>query len=801
MYRILVGDVREQLRELADASVQCVVTSPPYWGLRDYGKDGQLGLEKTPELYIAHMVEVFREVRRVLRPDGTCWVNMGDSYASGGRVNRDLTSPNKGNAGSVQSFRGADGLKPKDLCGIPWMLAFALRADGWYLRQDIVWCLSGGTWVYARTQKGDMPIMVRDLARLRPETVQLWNGEKWTRLLGASKSKRRGTELEIVLRSGERISCTPNHKFPTSRGLLEAADICVGDKLTSCRLPEPSNPKSSVIDNDAAWLAGLYLAEGSMSGDTIQIAGHSKEVSRWIRLCAIATKYGGSCTQSVDGNKMNIRLYGKVLVAILAELVTGRTAKNKGFAPVVWRHSDSFVGSMLSGYLSGDGAYSKERWRLRFTRNYNLERDLRTACARLGYTITLNPSTVEYKGKQVPTFRGEIRETRSGHHNEKDRNEVLEIRKARCREVYDLGVEDEPHVFALASGVLAHNSKPNPMPESVTDRCTKSHEYLFLLTKNARYYYDAEAIKEPANGTNEHDLTGPGYKAPGQSAQSGNRQAPWPKGWDASVGEGGHENFHRLGREGRNSRMHQERDPNHSGEYRGRASGNKTHKGVAEYQKDSGQGPEGGEQETLLPEAHRTKAGLLDIAQTAYPTRNKRSVWEIATQPFAEAHFATFPEKLVEPCILAGTGEMGCCPQCGAPWRRLVAASAQYEEFKAGERERKKNGHGGAMRANSLEELGLTRGTGNKSVSAERETTGWEPNCMCGSSSPYCLAPSPCVVLDPFAGSGTSGVVALRYGRDFVGIELKPEYAEMARRRIEADAPLFNKEQGAGGRE
>ena len=629
--KILQGNCLERLRELPDESVQCVVTSPPYWGLRDYGVEGQLGLEATPELYVQRMTEVFREVRRVLRNDGTLWLNIGDSYAAspGQRKTTDAAGPkqltNFGAQGAPS--KSVEGLKPKDLVGIPWMLAFALRADGWYLRQDIIWCLSGGTWVYARTQKGDMPIMVRDLARLRPETIQLWNGEKWTRLLGTSKSKRRGTELEIVLRSGERISCTPTHKFPTQRGLLEASGIQVGDKLTSCRLPEPSNPKISVIDNDAAWLAGLYLAEGSMSGDTIQIAGHSKEVSRWVRLCAIATKYGGSCTKSVDGNKMDIRLYGKVLVAILSELVTGRTAKNKGFAPVVWRHSDSFVGSMLNGYLSGDGAYSKERWRLGFTRNYNLERDLRTACARLGYTITLNPSTVEYKGKQVPTFRGEIRETRSGHRNEKDRNEVMEIRKARCREVYDLGVADDPHVFALASGVLTHNSKPNPMPESVTDRCTKSHEYIFLLSKSAKYYFDHEAIKEPSV-TQQVDG--------GQCGRGGKT---------AFRGQGSMR-FQENGRANRNGRQ------------------------------------------------------MKEIGVEAL--RNKRDVWTVATQPYKEAHFATFPPKLIEPCILAGS--------------------------KPGD-----------------------------------------------------------VVLDPFVGSGTTGVVALRHKRDFVGIELNPDYITLINKRLLAE--------------
>ena len=195
------------------------------------------------------------------------------------------------------------------------------------------------------------------------------------------------------------------------------------------------------------------------------------------------------------------------------------------------------------------------------------------------------------------------------------------------------------------------------MPESVTDRCTKAHEYLFLLTKSAWYFYDAEAIKEPAADSSlarwDQDIEN----------QHGSERVPGKtNGTMKAVG--------------------------------GRAAGNKTHKTVAEY-------------ESATAEEHRTAAGLLKIADTPYPLRNKRSVWTIATQPYSEAHFATFPEALVEPCILAG--------------------------------------------------------------SKEGDT-----------------------VLDPFCGSGTTGVVSLRYHRDFVGIELNPDYAELARKRIGAEAPMFN---------
>lgn len=157
-WAILEGDCRARLADLPAESVHVCVTSPPYWSLRDYGVAGQLGLEPTPEEYVTRMVEVFREVRRVLRDDGTLWLNLGDTYAGSGRGIGDTKTTNKGNAATrgvgprdmhdARVEAGAIGrdwvkppprLKSKDLVGIPWAVAFALRTDGWYLRSDIIW--------------------------------------------------------------------------------------------------------------------------------------------------------------------------------------------------------------------------------------------------------------------------------------------------------------------------------------------------------------------------------------------------------------------------------------------------------------------------------------------------------------------------------------------------------------------------------------------------------------------------------------------------------------------------------------
>ena len=303
-YRIIEGDCIEGMRRLEGQSVHCVVTSPPYFGLRDYGHDGQIGLEASPEAFVAKLVEVFREARRVLRDDGTLWLNLGDTYAGyHGNKNASYEDAPSNKGGYFENQRKTlvnhNGIKNKDLIGIPWRVAFALQADGWYLRQDIIW------------------------------------------------------------------------------------------------------------------------------------------------------------------------------------------------------------------------------------------------------------------------------------------------------------------------------HKPNPMPESVRDRCTKAHEYIFLLSKSERYYFDSEAMQEPA--------------------------AKWAAGSEFHTGKTG---AHQLGR----------------ASTKPRTAGNKSHKYVTEYNGSD-------------TEEHRTKAGLMNIAHTPWETRNRRSVWTVATKPYKGAHFATFPPDLIRPCILAGCPKEGTVldPFGGSGTTALVA--------------------------------------------------------------------------------------------------------------------------------
>jgi DNA modification methylase len=216
---ILKGDCRDVLRTMESESVHCVVTSPPYFGLRDYGVAGQIGLEATPDAFVDELVDVFREVRRILRADGTCWLNLGDSYAGGGTIGRNDTTPDalarraaqfgtgtgRGSSVGSQGTRArVANLKAKDLIGVPWRVAFALQADGWYLRQDIIW-----------SKPNPMPESIRDRCTKSHEYLFL-----------LSKSPRYFYDIDAVKEDAAPESAGRyNYDFNGSRGAV----ICPGD--------------------------------------------------------------------------------------------------------------------------------------------------------------------------------------------------------------------------------------------------------------------------------------------------------------------------------------------------------------------------------------------------------------------------------------------------------------------------------------------------------------------------------------------------------------------------------------------
>lgn len=232
MEQILCGDALEQLRTLEAESVHTCVTSPPYFNLRDYGAAGQIGREETPEEYIATLVDVFREVRRCLRPDGTLWVNIGDSYTSGGRKTRDYDKklPARMMDRRPQTPKN---MKPKDLIGIPWLLAFALRADGWYLRQDIIW-----------NKTNCMPESVRDRCTKSHEYIFLlskspryyFDAEAISEPIAGSRTKRYLQNVEAQKGS--------NRQPGNSNGKMKAALPRFGGRKYGTDESEESRTKS-----------------------------------------------------------------------------------------------------------------------------------------------------------------------------------------------------------------------------------------------------------------------------------------------------------------------------------------------------------------------------------------------------------------------------------------------------------------------------------------------------------------------------------------------------------------------------
>lgn len=473
--QILHGDCIEILKSIPENSVDCVFADPPY------------NLQLNHDLYRPDMSKVdavndgwdqfedFKEydeftrrwlsaAQRVMKDTGTIWV-----------------------IGSYHNI---------------YRVGAIMQDLGFWILNDILWikCLANTTYVHVKTERGERPMTVKDLVRLAPESVQLWDGKSWVQALGWQKQTLVDDCSEIVLRSGERIRCTPNHQWPTHRGLVSTSELKVGDIIETCQLPEPDNVLASEFLDDkiTGWFVGLYLAEGSRSEDTIMISSHTKETGRVERLTALANAYHGTCAvHQTSQNGCTINLNGKILNAIIDTYISGNTAKHKHLNKKSWQRSNVFLSAVLDGYLHGDGHYDvgNNRWRLGFTQNLELETDIRTLCARLGVSVRMRPYNLKQHERIYPTIRGEIRFERTGHINNKNNGEIIAIGKSWTKVFWDIAVESKSHLFALASGVLTHNS--NPMPNFRGVRFTNAHETMIWAQKKkgAHYTFNHKSMK------------------------------------------------------------------------------------------------------------------------------------------------------------------------------------------------------------------------------------------------------------------------------------------------------------------
>ncbi len=620
--KIYQGHILNVFPALEPESVHLVVTSPPYWGLRDYGIEpeiwlpdsrewlmdypegcvhvwgneasqsmvtprterenwnstdehaegkartggvatinisqgqfcqlcgawrGSLGLEPTPELYVQHIVQIFREVKRVLHSRGTIWLNLGDSYAgswgdSGHRPERDGIAgtqrkkstahftrdghPQDNIPSTISALKNSSmGLKPKDLVGIPWMVAFALRADGWYLRQDIIW-----------SKPNPMPESVKDRCCKSHEYMFLF-----------SKSKR--------------------YYFDH----LSIQEDSIGGKSQNMGQEIPTN------------------GQGKSGGEEILLFGE-------------------------------------------------RASNKKG--------------------VSG-----------------NIRIDRRTE-------------------REVPNIREIARKGR-------------EIQSS------------EQAILAKPEGEESEGEKRQGIYENGEGEILKTEDGNKTQTSN--------------KGNGLHLDTGPMERTQG-TAQSLLRILPEE---DAAAGNGSRHSI-------------VEGWEPHPGEHSS---------SLSELQRKKGDGAIHGN----LPGRDDGGRACNKPGQTK---RNKRSVWTIATQPYKDAHFATFPRKLIEPCILAGTSEKGCCPECGEPWVRVVDYKANYTQ--------REPAHAPKSEPSKMDS------TGWKPPTIKQK--GWKPGCKCPEGGTV-----PCVICDPFGGSGTVALEAYKHGRSWILIEKNPDYVEMSIKRIEQE--------------
>ncbi len=273
-------------------------------------------------------------------------------------------------------------------------------------------------------------------------------------------------------------------------------------------------------------------------------------------------------------------------------------------------------------------------------------------------------------------------------------------------------------------------AKPNPMPGSYKDRFTTSHEYVWLLAKSERYFFDDEAVKEPSSQNSHARMARAhsGYAPPGQDKHRG-ILAPRPNRKDLPEGQSRLAGFRDAQRAGVNPKARDRRPA-------GWAEGAANHKDLI------GRYPRPKQNESF-------SAAVVDLVGM----RRKRDVWTIPTTPYSGSHYATFPESLVEPCVLAGTSAHGHCPKCGAGWKRII--DVKYNN----------PGNRSTNGARSIENRDITAGF-ERRLEREAATIGWEPSCACS------LEPVPAVVLDPFMGTGTVAKVATRLGRHYLGCDL-----------------------------
>lgn len=628
-FRIIQGDCLDVLRALPAEHVHCVVTSPPYWGLRDYGVEGQLGLEPTPEAYVNRLVEVFREVRRVLRKDGTLWLNLGDSYASETKGSGGPSAKQDSNAGSLFASRKfLHGLKPKDLCGIPWRVAFALQADGWWLRSDIIWA-----------KPNPMPESVTDRPTKAHENLFL---------LAQS-----GSATYWVHRDGKgsRAQPPPDYRW-VDRDQTETAQ-------------EPPHWRSEKLpDGKPRWRRiNLWRGEDYYY-DADAVREPAEESSGW-------SKQRAKGINTWQYNDTPERL------AVTGQRIEASTLGTQGQR------------NLRSVWTIPTQPFSD--WQ----ETYRLDRVERDAVSDDTMRITF-PSCPVHGGQRhsLPKVFCDERGVDALNHTLRKHGHPALLRLDDCAPI------DPTRVRAMmpqSSGCCYPVCSPSATDHN-TENCKTGH-----VPATSQPYTPYGRMSDRTGHTQGVSLFG----------------APHPDRRESNTGESD-------------------------------CADSRTSQTPCCTDGTSGEGGSCG-----------ASVSLPNICSCQY--------YQVTTEK--SSHFAVFPPKLVEPCILAGTSPK-VCPKCGAPWERVVARTGVVH--------RRETAHAPFSSATKVDSTGWQPATVG--------TNHFAPTCACPNNDGSAKA----VVLDPFSGAGTTGLVAIRHGREYIGIELNPEYVEMSKRRITEDAPLLH---------
>lgn len=724
------------LKSLPDESVHCVVTSPPYWALRDYGADGQLGLEPTPDEYITNMVTIFREVRRVLRKDGTLWLNMGDSYAGNKDGNTEIIKNPRVVTSSFKK-RCPHNLKPKDLCGMPWRLAFALQADGWWLRSDVIerveiycprcgWQLEERIWRYSQDREiiwskpNPMPESVTDRPTKSHEYVfLLTKAAKYFYDANAIRELHKPESIERTKHSWDGNRERSSTQNPQTPDMKKMCHINGRNARSVWEIPTQAFAEAhfACVDDETECLTnrGWKKYNEIDTGDIAAQFHLDSELISW-GIIEDVKVYNVENQEMVCGKRRDMDM---ILTPNHRCVIHRRYPRTRELQPPVIIYADELKPSHhiptagnwdIDGSQYGQPKDMAELMGWYISEGYECKN---TTAVEIYQSLSVNPQKVKRIRQLLDTLGAEYSESicKAMYNGETRQCVAFRIVGYIAHELRRLCPDKTVRPDLLDWPTQSLNAFMDGMIEG--DGCTRKDGRKSFVQKDKQVADMVQAIAIRI-------------------------------GWAATLSK-------------RTNGIHVVYfTTHHTRSFRGTA-------GV-------------GSQLDRVKYTGRVWCPKLP-AGTWVARRNGRV--------FITGN--TFPEELARRCIKAGTSEKGCCPECGKPWVRII----------------EKTGHKNMREPAHAPNNCPTKTDSTNWKPTSTPTNIWRPGCECfqyikqekvtsgekrGIVSPE---PIPCTVMDPFSGAGTTGLVADQLGQNAILIELKPEYAEMAENRIRNECPMF----------